>query len=125
MYMMTDPYLLMTILLTQLLTSIGKLTVGRLRPHFLTVCQPDIIFSPEVCGSPAAPEYIRRFQCTGQEEERIRDARLSFPSGHSSAAFYSCVFTILYLRHRADSKHASSLVFLNQVSSNFIYSLFL
>ena len=98
------------------MTSIGKLTVGRLRPHFLTVCRPDITFSPSVCGSQAEPEYITKFECSGLEEERIQDARLSFPSGHSSAALYSSVFTILYLGHRASSKHASSLVFLNQAN---------
>jgi len=26
---------------TMLITEIGKHTVGRLRPHFITVCQPD------------------------------------------------------------------------------------
>ena len=77
------------------------------------MCRPDILFSPAVCGTPAEPQYVTQYTCTGPEEEEIRDARLSFPSGHSSAAFYSCVYTILYLAHRT---RPSSLTLLNQVA---------
>ena len=37
---------------TGILTSLGKLTIGRLRPHFLAVCAPDMEFSEATCGPP-------------------------------------------------------------------------
>ena len=49
----------------QLLTSVGKLTVGRLRPHFLAVCRPDVLSNPAVCGSQEQPEFITRYQARG------------------------------------------------------------
>ena len=36
----------------QLLTSVGKLTIGRLRPHFLEVCKIDLVLNPAICGTP-------------------------------------------------------------------------
>ena len=37
---------------TGVLTSLGKLTIGRLRPHFLAMCPPDMEFSEATCGPP-------------------------------------------------------------------------
>ena len=50
--------LTLTLMTVKLLTSIEKLTIGRLQPRFLTVCRPDLVFSPLVCGSPAEHQYI-------------------------------------------------------------------
>ena len=60
---------------TGLLTSVGKLTIGRLRPHFLSVCGPDMEFTEAECGSPESPRYITHFTCTGQDLDKIVDAR--------------------------------------------------
>merc|ERR1712107_52726 len=98
---------------TGLLTSIGKLTVGRLRPHFISVCEPSISFNQTSCGSLQDPVYVEHFQCNGQDLSKIHDARLSFPSGHSSAAFYSMIFTAAYLHVRKLS--ASPLIIINQI----------
>ncbi len=83
---------------TLLITEIGKRSIGRLRPHFIEVCKPDwdkiecftqidgvdvanyIFFSPEIC--------------TG-DPHLIREARVSFPSGHSSFTVYSMLFVIV------------------------------
>lgn len=100
---------------TGLLTSIGKLTIGRLRPHFLEVCQPDLEYDEVTCGTRANPIYVTRFMCTSLDNEKVHDARLSFPSGHSSAAFYSCVFTALYLQMNNKSKSWSTLIIFNQL----------
>ena len=60
---------------TGLLTSVGKLTIGRLRPHFLSVCSPDMEFTEVSCGSQEDPRYITHFSCTGQDQGKIWDAR--------------------------------------------------
>ena len=60
---------------TGLLTSVGKLTIGRLRPHFISVCRPDLEFTEASCGSQENPRYINQFACTGQDQDKIGDAR--------------------------------------------------
>ena len=66
---------------------------GRLRPHFLSVCQPN--FRTLNCSA----GYITQDVCTG-DALAVREARLSFPSGHSSLAFYCACFLIFYLHKR-------------------------
>ena len=98
-----------------MLTSTGKLVIGRLRPHFISVCQPDISFDNLSCGTVDNPTYITSFNCLGQDEEKIHDSRLSFPSGHSSAALYSMLFTAMYLQKRLPSLSSRSFTIMNQV----------
>jgi len=62
-----------------LLTDVGKYGMGRLRPHFMSVCKPNINWLN--CSG----QYIMDDVCTG-DSSLIRQARLSFPSGHSSFA---------------------------------------
>jgi diacylglycerol diphosphate phosphatase / phosphatidate phosphatase len=81
-----------------------KWLIGGLRPHFLTVCKPDVaraLDSPayKVDGYDAAEYqqiYFTREVCTGDEKE-INDSLESFPSGHTTAAFAGFVFLYLYL----------------------------
>ncbi|XP_057212654.1 phospholipid phosphatase 1 [Triplophysa rosa] len=83
--------------LSQSLTDIAKYSVGRLRPHFLTVCKPD--WSLIDCTS----GYIENITCTG--DPRIsREARLSFYSGHSSFSMYCMLFLALYLQSRMTAR---------------------
>jgi len=91
-------------MVNQLLTDTTKYTIGRLRPHFLEVCNPDI---KESCGKFDSPVYISEYTCIGQSnvsktdlEERMHDMRLSFVSGHASLSAYSMWFSILYLQKR-------------------------
>ncbi|KAK7865091.1 hypothetical protein R5R35_014627 [Gryllus longicercus] len=84
----------------QLLVDAGKYSIGRLRPHFLDACRP----APPVAALCAGPDvaqhrYVTAFTCTG-DESVSREARLSFPSGHSSMSFYAAVFTALFLERR-------------------------
>ena len=65
------------------LTDVGKYTVGRLRPHFLAVCKPD--FSKLNCTTGFKKNFITNYECTG-DKDLTKEARLSFPSGHSSFA---------------------------------------
>ncbi|KAK6061230.1 PAP2 family protein [Cooperia oncophora] len=69
-----------------------KCTIGRLRPHFLAVCQPD--WARMDCTD---KEYIPVSEtfCMNPDTRRIRTARTSFPSGHTAAAFHVCVITSL------------------------------
>ncbi|XP_074034379.1 putative phosphatidate phosphatase isoform X1 [Leptinotarsa decemlineata] len=84
---------------SQLTTDIMKYTIGRLRPHFFTVCQPD------VCnGSFALYKYYENFTCTNElykNNKRImKEMRLSFPSGHSSFSMYCMTYLAIYLQKR-------------------------
>ncbi|CAF0754875.1 unnamed protein product [Brachionus calyciflorus] len=88
---------------TLLITEIGKHTIGRLRPHFIDVCQPNwsnITCFTEIQGSKIA-NYVPLTEdlCQG-DAAKIKEARLSFPSGHSSFSVYSMLFVIIYLEAR-------------------------
>ncbi|KEI40242.1 uncharacterized protein L969DRAFT_86875 [Mixia osmundae IAM 14324] len=64
----------------QLATDFVKSRVGRLRPDFLARCQFDFELN----------------ECTG-DVRIVQEGRKSFPSGHSSQAFYGMIFLSLYL----------------------------
>lgn len=68
--------------LTGVITNVFKLLAGRPRPHFSTVCEK---YSPDA-------ENV----CTGVAEA-VKEARKSFPSGHSSLAFSAATILFLYL----------------------------
>ncbi|KAL6030030.1 hypothetical protein STEG23_006798, partial [Scotinomys teguina] len=71
---------------SQSLTDIAKYSVGRLRPHFLEVC--DLDWSKINCSD----GYIEDYICRGNAD-KVREGRLSFYSGHSSFSMYCMLFT--------------------------------
>ncbi|KAL3423633.1 PAP2 superfamily protein [Phlyctema vagabunda] len=74
-----------------------KWLIGGLRPHFLTVCKPNIpVTTAQETGNGLNMIMYDRTICTGDENE-INDSLESFPSGHSTAAFAGFVFLYLYL----------------------------
>lgn len=73
---------------SQLTTDIGKYTIGRLRPHFLSICDPQVDCTNEANKF----RYIEDFKCHGEKKGKFTDSRLSFPSGHSSLSFYCMVY---------------------------------
>ncbi|KAF7660506.1 hypothetical protein LDENG_00281100 [Lucifuga dentata] len=72
----------------QSLTNMAKLTVGRLRPNFLSVC--NITYSSINC-TPGS--YVPQVNCRQPSLKMVEEARKSFFSGHASFAMY----TMLYL----------------------------
>jgi len=91
---------------SQVITDVGKYSVGRLRPHFFAVCKPDYDETADING-PTFPNYVTNYTCQGDadifpdpedEENRIREVSLSFPSGHSSFVWQAATFTVLYLQ---------------------------
>lgn len=92
-----------------LFTEMAKYTIGRLRPHFLTICQPDL--TDELCKDEFGYERFvterEEVICKGLKEnggeytvKQLHEARLSFLSGHSSFSFYCAMFVIVYLQAR-------------------------
>jgi len=82
----------------QVTTDITKYSVGRLRPHFLTVCQPNALLmncSIESGGN-SMPRYVTEDVCTG-DDHLIHEARLSHPSGHSSMSTFCSIYLMIYL----------------------------
>ena len=74
-------------------------TIGRLRPYYLTVCNP--VWANLNCtktvltasGSVVIPQYITNHNCNSSATElELQEAKLSFPSGHSSYSTYAFVF---------------------------------
>ncbi|KAM9242125.1 phospholipid phosphatase 2 isoform 3-T6 [Dugong dugon] len=87
---------------SQSLTDLAKYTIGRLRPNFLAVCDPD--WSRVNCSVYVQLEKV----CRGSPAN-ITEARLSFYSGHSSFAMYCMVFLVLYVQARLRWKWARLL----------------
>lgn len=74
-----------------------KISVGSLRPHFLSVCKPD--WSKITCKEGRRYVYVSNYVCTGTAE-LIREAERSFPSGHASNAFCGLGYLIFYIQGR-------------------------
>ncbi|XP_013874709.1 lipid phosphate phosphohydrolase 2 [Austrofundulus limnaeus] len=82
---------------SQSLTELAKYTIGRPRPHFMAVC------APKVCVG-----YMQEINCTGSLLD-VKEARLSFYSGHSSFGMYCMIFLALYVQARLAAKWARLL----------------
>ncbi|XP_065167826.1 putative phosphatidate phosphatase isoform X2 [Atheta coriaria] len=87
---------------SQCITDSLKYTVGRLRPHFYTLCLP--IFQGTTCESNISSlhRYITDYQCSNPDisQRQLKEMRLSFPSGHSSFAMYTMLYFALFVGAR-------------------------
>lgn len=90
-------FILIGCTMSTLFTNVGKKFVGRLRPHFIAVCQPD--YNKFNCSD----GYITLDVCTTSNMKALRQARLSFPSGHSSLAMFTSVLLMFYIEFRVNS----------------------
>jgi len=101
-------YFTLGALTTLLFTELAKYTIGRLRPHFLTLCQPDYSESGLCKDEFGYPRFVIEDEeqvCLGltsnggnTSTKDLHNARLSFLSGHSSFSFYCATFLIVYLQ---------------------------
>uniref|UniRef100_A0A914VWH1 Phosphatidic acid phosphatase type 2/haloperoxidase domain-containing protein n=1 Tax=Plectus sambesii TaxID=2011161 RepID=A0A914VWH1_9BILA len=90
---------------SMMFVDVTKYTAGRLRPHFYAVCQPVPVGAPN-CSLTDGERYIRDYVCTGSHTysaHRLKEVHLSFYSGHSSFAFYTAMYVMLYLQARVRS----------------------
>lgn len=69
------------LLVTLVITDIGKLVVGRLRPHFLDICNPN--FSSINCTDQYGyMVYVTEYQCRG-DPSLVAAARYLLPANYS------------------------------------------
>ncbi|KAE8746886.1 hypothetical protein FOCC_FOCC006306 [Frankliniella occidentalis] len=93
--------------LAELTVDLAKNYVGRLRPNFLAACNPvtpgDASSYTNLCAAatPGNPVYIppSAYVCLGDPDDE-KEARASFPSGHSVLAFYAAVYLALFVQSR-------------------------
>ncbi|KAM4604414.1 phospholipid phosphatase 3-like [Polymixia lowei] len=79
----------------QSLTNMAKLSVGRLRPHFLSVC--GVTYASLNC-TPGT--YVATMTCRQPDHRLEEEARKSFFSGHASFAMYTMLYLAFYLQAR-------------------------
>ena len=81
--------------LTGVITEVGKLWAGRLRPYFLLACNPD--YSLFNCTDEFGnQQYIRNVSvCHPNRPRDLLEARKSWPSGHASSAFVGMAFAMV------------------------------
>lgn len=95
---------LLGVALVLTLTEIGKRWVGCLRPHFMSICDPDL--SKINCKTSTFGDgFVYTAISTGGsfcrgDPDKIKEARFSFPSGHSSFSWYTMLFAIFFLEAR-------------------------
>lgn len=87
---------------SQSLTDLAKYMIGRLRPNFLAVCDPD--WSQVNCSA-----YVQLDKVCRGSPANVTEARLSFYSGHSSFGMYCMAFLALYVQARLCWKWARLL----------------
>ncbi|KAK1152411.1 phospholipid phosphatase 2-like [Acipenser oxyrinchus oxyrinchus] len=88
---------------SQSITDLAKYTVGRLRPNFLAVCDPD--WNKINCST----GYVMLESVCRGSPRNVTESRLSFYSGHSSFGMYCMLFLALYVHARLVAKWARLL----------------
>ena len=91
--------------LCMLITDVCKFSLGSLRPHFITICNPDffnVCYNDEEInetyyGDFYYQKYVVEDTCTSSKY-LVREARLSFVSGHSSISFYIAIFLNIFIK---------------------------
>ena len=118
-----------------LITDLGKYSVGRLRPYFMSVCNPDVDnvcydmnisnFQQEDNETYYFPDIHHQRYVMDEDtcstltadKSMLKEARLSFVSGHSSSSFYTSVYLYLLTASQDDDSSPWILKILLQLSS--------
>lgn len=87
---------LLGVSLTWIFTDVLKITVGRLRPYWLDLCEPDVANCKVMYEEGMAEEDICLYK-TLENDTLLRDARMSFPSLYASFSMYSMVYAAIYV----------------------------
>lgn len=78
--------------------------IGRLRPHFRDVCQPQLPNGNAACANDtiASMFHILDYNCTSKTAsmEALAEVRLSMPSRVVALAWHSMCFVVFYLQAR-------------------------
>lgn len=88
----------------QSLTNVAKLSVGRLRPNFLSICNVTYASINCTLGS-----YVSDVTCRQPDQKLMEDGRKSFFSGHASFAMYTMLYLAFYLQARLSWRGARLL----------------
>ncbi|XP_028310758.1 phosphatidic acid phosphatase type 2D [Gouania willdenowi] len=88
----------------QSITNMAKLSVGRLRPNFLSVC--NITYASINC-TPGS--YVSQVTCRQPNKKMVDEARKSYFSGHASFAMYTMLYLAFYLQARLSWRGARLL----------------
>ncbi|CDJ60211.1 lipid phosphate phosphohydrolase 3, putative [Eimeria maxima] len=96
------------LLLNFSLANVAKLCIGRLRPHFLSVCQPN--WNALQCTDTTGDLYVNVYECRGTDLAAIKEARLSFFSAHSSNSSCAMIYALIYLQYRLTRSYYGSLM---------------
>ncbi|CAL4096572.1 unnamed protein product, partial [Meganyctiphanes norvegica] len=92
-----------------------KFSIGRLRPHFIEVCKPD--WSQIQCyTSDGKPAYVDPIPCTGEQNSKMLNSRLSFPSGHASLSMFTMLYLTIYLHVHLRMRYTCVLRVIFQVA---------
>ena len=101
-----------------IITDVIKITVGSLRPHFLSVCNPNA-----TCTSTEESDYQLNFICLNSASSEEDQSRRSFPSGHASMASTTMIFLIVYFLRRCEYGEKQIPIFLKLTISLSLFSL--
>ncbi|XP_017479178.1 PREDICTED: putative phosphatidate phosphatase [Rhagoletis zephyria] len=92
-------YYLLGMLMTLIATEIPKRAIGRLRPYFFSICKPRLVDGTNCDFERNEGQYFAEYTCEGDlSHKMMAEMAMSFPSGHSSLAFYAMVYIALYLQ---------------------------
>ena len=101
-----------------IITDVIKVTVGSLRPNFLSVCNPNIS-----CTLQEENQFNLNYFCQNSNRSDENQARQSFPSGHASMASTSMIFLIFYVHRRSKQMQKHVPIFLKWTISLCLFSL--
>ena len=86
------------------------------RPNFFALCNPD--WDERDCGNMTHPKFVTNYTCQGAENNvhslfgeaapwESKTVHMSFVSGHSSMAWQSAMFCVLYIQSQMRSWNAT------------------